>query len=249
MATARSAYGRSDQNGSGHLGGSGFSGGGRARGGAWGFTHRCRRSCQRSGGRFDYRGQVPVERLAAAINSRLPDDVLIVDAAPAPEDFTPSCEAVTKQYSYTWAHGGKHGVLRPLFDRHFVAFSAYALDPAPMHEAAQSLVGTHDFLAFTKIDHGRETTVRTIHRCDVEGIDEHRLRIVVEGSGFLYNMVRIISGTLVEVGRGHREVEWVRAALASLDRSQSGPTAPAQGLCLEWLRYPDERWHWTAEAP
>ena len=73
---------------------------------------------------FDYRGQVPVERLAAAINSRLPDDVLIVDAAPAPDDFTPSCEAVTKQYSYTWAHGGKHGVLRPLFDRHFVAFSA-----------------------------------------------------------------------------------------------------------------------------
>ena len=92
-------------------------------------------------------------------------------SAPAPEDFTPSCEAVTKQYSYTWAHGGKHGVLRPLFDRHFVVFSAYALDPAPMHEAAQSLVGTHDFLAFTKIDHGRETTVRTIHRCDVEGID------------------------------------------------------------------------------
>ena len=80
---------------------------------------------------FDYRGQVPVERLAAAINSRLPEDVLVTDAAPAPEDFTPSCEAVTKQYSYTWAHGGKNGVLRPLFDRHFVAFSAYALDPEP----------------------------------------------------------------------------------------------------------------------
>ena len=117
-----------------------------------------------------------------------------------------------------------------------------------MHEAAQSLVGTHDFLAFTKIDHGRETTVRTIHRCDVVRIDEHRLRIVVEGSGFLYNMVRIISGTLVEVGHGHREVSWVRAALASLDRSQSGPTAPAQDFALSGCVI-DERWHWTAEAP
>ena len=197
---------------------------------------------------FDYRGQVPVSRLAAAINSRLPEDVLITDAAPAPHDFIPSSEATTKQYSYIWSHGGKHGVLRPLFDRNFVAFTAHALDPVPMHEAAQFLVGTHDFLAFTKLDHGRETTVRTIHRCDVESLDEHRLRIVVEGSGFLYNMVRIISGTLVEVGRGYRNVDWVREALLSLERDHSGPTAPAQGLCLEWLRYPDGRWHWAPES-
>ena len=113
----------------------------------------------------------------------------------------------------------------------------------------QCLRGKHDFASFaTNPGYARSRgTVRTLQHLHLvrrrDGFD-----FVVQGSGFLYNMVRIISGTLVEVGRGHREVEWVRAALASLDRSQSGPTAPAQGLCLEWLRYPDERWHWTAEA-
>ena len=117
-----------------------------------------------------------------------------------------------------------------------------------MHEAAQSLVGTHDFLAFTKIDHGRETTVRTIHRCDVEGIDEHRCASWLRDRAFCTTWSASSRALWWKWG-GHREVEWVREALASLDRSQSGPTAPAQGLCLEWLRYPDERWHWTAQTP
>ena len=146
---------RSDQNGPGHLGGSGFSVVGEPV-----VVH---------GGCAPMPAFMPkVRSPALTIADRCRSNVSPPPStAASPTMFSslmqlgtrrlhPSCEAVTKQYSYTWAHGGKHGVLRPLFDRHFVAFSAYALDPAPMHEAAQSLVGTHDFLAFTKIDHGRD---------------------------------------------------------------------------------------------
>src|SRR5690606_14874544 len=111
-------------------------------------------------------------------------------------------------------------------------------------EAAARLVGEHDFAAFAAAGHGRLSTVRTIHACEV--VEEtpdatsrrhdfgRRLRIGVSGSGFLWNMVRIIAGTLVEVGRGRMTPDDVTAAIESGDRRRAGPTLPAQGLCLEW---------------
>ena len=109
-----------------------------------------------------------------------------------------------------------------------------------MNDAAHRLVGTHDFEGFAAASHGRTTTVRTILRCEVER-DDPEVSVTVEGTGFLYNMVRIIAGTLVEVGRGRLEPSIVDRVLESQNRRLAGPTAPAQGLCLERIVYPTPR--------
>jgi tRNA pseudouridine38-40 synthase len=117
-----------------------------------------------------------------------------------------------------------------------------------MNEAAKRIVGEHDFAAFAAAGHGRQTTVRTVFSCEVTDVSEGRaharvsddariLRIDISGSGFLYNMVRIIAGTLVEVGRGKMSAADVAAAIESKDRRNAGPTLPGTGLCLEWIKY------------
>jgi tRNA pseudouridine38-40 synthase len=106
-----------------------------------------------------------------------------------------------------------------------------------MRDAAAALVGTHDFAAFAQVNHGRESTVRTIHGCTVLAPAPGRAIVEVAGNGFLYNMVRIIAGTLVEVGRGRIDASHVRHALQTGDRMVTGPTLPPNGLRLEWVRY------------
>jgi tRNA pseudouridine38-40 synthase len=182
------------------------------------------------------------DRLRRALNSCLPDDVQVVEASIAPDDFDPIAGAVRKSYSYTF-HAAGAGVraLRPLWDRRYVTCVLDDLDAARMHDAAQELVGTHDFAAFAAAGHGRLSTVRTIESCVVREVvsamGEKRVRVDVVGSGFLWNMVRIIAGTLCQVGRGQRDRASVAAALASRDRARAGPTAPPTGLCLEWIAY------------
>ena len=183
-----------------------------------------------------------VDRLCAAINSRLPEDVVVLSAAQVPVGFDPISGAVRKAYSYTW-HIGRG---RPLWDRRTVThvWNARALDVAVMNEAAARLVGEHDFAAFASAGHGRLTTVRRVFRCEVRempralGRDVGRYQLWIEGSGFLWNMVRIIAGTLLEVGAGRRTAEDVSRALQGRDRTQAGPTAGPEGLCLEWIEYP-----------
>ncbi len=174
-----------------------------------------------------------LDRLVRAINGRLPDDVVVLKAGVVPYGWDPVGGATSKGYSYTF-HTSR---ARPLFDRFYVHEVWDSLDERAMHEAAQVLVGEHDFAAFTAVNHGRLSTVRTIHACAVTRDGAERVRIDVSGSGFLYNMVRIIAGTLFEVGRGAWDSERVRAALASRDRQQAGPTLPGRGLCLEWVKY------------
>jgi tRNA pseudouridine38-40 synthase len=106
-----------------------------------------------------------------------------------------------------------------------------------MQQAAGDLVGCHDFAAFTRVKQARESTIRTIHSCTVEAAGEGRLHIDVSGEGFLWNMVRIIAGTLVEIGAGRREVNSIPATLASCARDMAGSTFPPEGLCLQWIRY------------
>jgi tRNA pseudouridine38-40 synthase len=113
----------------------------------------------------------------------------------------------------------------------------YALDVARMRRAAAHLVGTYDCVAFAQINHGRSTTVRTIYDCTVHERANRRVEIEIAGSGFLYNMVRIVAGTLVEVGRGRIEPDGIPAIIASKDRRCAGPTLPPQGLCLRWIWY------------
>jgi tRNA pseudouridine38-40 synthase len=180
---------------------------------------------------------IPLERLPRAINGRLPDDIQVRKAELVADDFDPISHCTSKGYRYRIAHSiGKSG-LKPLFDRRVVAWSPYVLDVAAMHDAAQRLVGEHDFASFTRVAHGRESTVRTVHACDVTATSDRRLRIDISGNGFLYNMIRIIAGTLTEVGRGKIKPEAIDKILAAKDRAAAGNTMVPEGLCLMWVRY------------
>jgi tRNA pseudouridine38-40 synthase len=187
------------------------------------------------------------EVLRRAINSRLPDDILIrtLDLAPTHFDvFTP----ISKRYRYLiWADRD-----RPVLNRQYVYHYYQPLDIPAMQAACAHFVGTHDFDAFKGRSDERDNTVRTIHHCHIHrrgpgggltggaerGVGGSPLVVfAVEGSGFLYHMVRTMVGTVLEVGRGHWKPERVAEVIASKDRQQAGPTSPAQGLCLQWIKY------------
>lgn len=188
------------------------------------------------------RGGWPVERgvpaLVRAINSRLPSDVLVRGAEVVADDFNPIGGAVSKGYTYSIWNARE----RTLWERRTSLHVWQPLDPGRMNAAAAEFIGEHDFAAFAAAGHGRATTVRTVHACGVsaeapgEGGGRF-IRVCVSGSGFLWNMVRIIAGTLVEAGKGRIAPEDIRRALRTGDRRKAGPTLPAHGLCLEWIRY------------
>ena len=151
---------------------------------------------------------IPVKKLARAISSRLPDDIQVTKAEMVADDFDPIRGAIAKGYRYRIVHGCARGRF-PLFDRHFVMHTAHNLDPERMNDGARRLLGEHDFTSFTRLNHGRESTVRTIYECKVTAKGKRRCELEIAGSGFLHNMVRIIAGTLVEVGRGTLEPEMI----------------------------------------
>lgn len=186
---------------------------------------------------FEAATRIPIERLSLALNARLPNDIDVRSAEVVPDDFEVIGGVTSKQYRYRiW--NSPH---RPLGARHFVYHFWHELDVARMNGAAQRLVGEHDFEGFAAARHGRLTTVRTIHHCRVELHDDPssdpEVHIVVASNGFLYNMVRIIAGTLVEIGRGRWEPSRIDEILAARDRRLAGFTAPPEGLCLEWVKY------------
>ena len=183
---------------------------------------------------FDAVPRMAVDRLPHAINSRLPKDVEVVTAQPVSNDFHAIRDARKKQYRFQILNTDH----RPLHRRHVIWHCRWPLDVAHMNDAARRLIGTHDFTGFANAGHGRASTVRTIYDCRVERSDEEMtIDIFVQGDGFLYNMVRIIAGTLVDVGRGKLEPSNVDRALATQDRREAGPTLPPQGLCLQWIEY------------
>ena len=190
---------------------------------------------------FTSTNEIAPERLAQALTSNLPADVQVHAAEIVSEDFDPISDARSKCYAFDYVFGKPPRSWPPLFDRRTTFWIHHNLDLKRMNDAARHLVGEHDFRAFAQKNHGRDNTTRTIFRCQVHGVDEHRIRLEVVGSGFLYNMVRIIAGTLSDVGRGHIEPEQVACALESGERRLAGPTLPPYGLCLRWIHYgPDE---------
>lgn len=176
------------------------------------------------------------ESLRRAINGRLPEDVVVMGAEPVAPNFDPIGHCTGKGYSYTM-HASRE---RPLWDRRFVHQVWEPLEIEPMQVVAAELVGEHDFAAFAAAGHGRLSTVRRIDALTVTRVDAERVRIDISGSGFLWNMVRIVAGTLADAGRGRLDVDDVREALKTGDRRKAGPTFPASGLCLEWVRYGGE---------
>lgn len=179
---------------------------------------------------------VPTENLARAISDRLPADIAIVRAEDVRMGFDLIGEVTNKLYRYTICCDPVRPVLQGRYCWHIPS----RLDVAAMDAAAKALVGKHDFKSFASAADNRIDSIRTIFRCDVTeetAGDGRWVYTEVEGDGFLYNMVRNIVGSLVEVGAGRWRPEKMGAALEARDRTAAGPIAPPQGLCLMWVEY------------
>jgi tRNA pseudouridine38-40 synthase len=174
----------------------------------------------------------PPDVLVRAVNSRLPLDVILRDAAEVPEAFDANHDAVRKLYRYV-IHDGP---VPDIFLRRYYCPSRHRLDAAAMARAADALRGRHDFRCFETEWPNRMSSVRTITHLTVNRVDDW-IWLDVEADGFLYNMVRAITGTLMNVGRGYWPEAQVAAILEAGDRKLAGPTAPAAGLFLMRVSY------------
>lgn len=177
---------------------------------------------------FDSLMNIEPEKMPGAINVRLPEDIRVRGAYGVSDDFHPRKCSCIKIYVYT--------IINDRFDiptrSRYACFVPVPLDEGKMDEASKFLLGEHDFKSFCSVHTQAESTVRTITDIGVSR-RENEIYISVKGTGFLYNMVRIIAGTLMDVGRGRTEPEKVKEILEACDRTKAGPTARPQGLCLE----------------
>lgn len=185
---------------------------------------------------FCYDGRVPVDKLVPAFNAHLPVDIRALQAVPVPEDFHARYAAHEKTYCYRL----RNAAVDDPFDYDTCHRIVPPLDVAAMQAAAAQFVGRQDFLALcasgsSAAAHG--DTVRTVSGCTVARRDAEVVEITVTADGYLYNMVRILAGTLVEAGLHKREPGSIPALLQSRDRRLAGPTLPAKGLFLENVRY------------
>lgn len=176
---------------------------------------------------FDTQTRIPAEKISYALNQRLPEDIRIKKSCEVAADFHPRHCSSRKTYEYRIYQDSFPEPVRRLYTH----FTYVPLDMDRMREGAALLIGEHDFKSFCSTAAVVETTVRTILSINIEKQGKEIL-ISVCGTGFLYNMVRIIAGTLMEVGRGSYPPEHVREILEAKDRQAAGPTAPACGLTL-----------------
>lgn len=196
---------------------------------------------------FDTVSKIPAEKFSYALNQRLPEDIVIQASLQVADDFHPRHCDCRKTYEYD--------ILNRTFPLPAYRNTAYFLygdlDLDAMRKACQAFLGEHDFASFCAAGAQVQTTVRIIYSLEVleqplavtgRGVlsqrsPERLMTIRVRGNGFLYNMVRIIAGTLVEVGRGHIRPEEIEGIIAACDRAKAGPTAPARGLRLVEIKY------------
>jgi len=181
---------------------------------------------------FDSATRVPAQKLAFALNTMLPPDIRIRESALAPQGFHARYSAAGKVYRYCF-YNSRHDCA---IGRQFMAHVPLPLDESLMQQEALSLLGTHDFAAFAASGSVVKNTVRTIYRARVVRSGD-QVTLYVLGDGFLYNMVRIIAGTLMEIGTGKRESGAIREAIETGNRLALGQTAPAKGLTLMDVLY------------
>ena len=177
-------------------------------------------------------GNRPAAEVMAYLNQYLPEDIAVIGVEEVDERFHARLTAVGKVYRYDIRLGGTPNVFR----RKYQYRVAGPLDVAAMEKAAEHLTGTHDYRAFCSNKRYKKSTVRTVTAIDI-AVNGADMSITFRGDGFLYNMVRILTGTLLEVGLGERKAEDMPAILESLDRTRAGKTAPAQGLTLVKVEY------------
>jgi len=185
---------------------------------------------------FDTDSTVPAERMALALNMHLPDDIGVYACKEVAADFHPRYAAKGKRYTYRVNNTHYRD---PFTDRYTVRYTP-ALDAERLDEYAKDFVGKHDFSAFCAANADTVDNVRTVSHFSVKREGDMVL-FTVEADGFLYNMVRIMVGTLLDMGAGRLPADAIRAALESGNRDLAGATAPAKGLCLEKVFYGEER--------
>lgn len=177
----------------------------------------------------------PIE-IERYLNQYLPEDICVYGLEQVPERFHSRLSAVGKTYCYRiWTAERK-----PVFERRYVWWLPGELDIEAMRQAAECLTGTHDYMSFCGNPKMKKSTVRTVDKIEIteqNGI----VTLCFHGDGFLQNMVRILTGTLVEAGRGRMKPESMSEILDKKARTAAGPMAPAQGLCLESVDYERER--------
>ena len=184
---------------------------------------------------FDTVTRIPPEKISYALNTRLPEDIRIQHSCEVAADFHPRRCVSRKTYEYR--------ILNRTFElpteRLYAYFVHRPLNEQNMQKAAEFLVGEHDFKSFCSAGSQVESTVRTVYSLDVKR-EGDLIRVCVTGNGFLYNMVRIIVGTLLSVGYGMYPPVHVKEILEARDRGQAGPKAPAWGLFLKEIRFEEE---------
>ncbi|RJE48249.1 tRNA pseudouridine(38,39,40) synthase TruA [Dehalobacter sp. MCB1] len=181
---------------------------------------------------FCSEARIPQEKIPKAINSILPYDIRILEARDMPEDFSARRSAKWKRYDYRIDNGRIPDVFRRLYALH----EPVQLNVDAMQMAASQLEGKHDFSAFAAAGSSAKSFVRTLYHCKVCWLDE-QIVVTCIGNGFLYNMVRIIAGTLLDVGKGRILPEEISDVIMSRDRTKAGETAPARGLTLTYVNY------------
>lgn len=182
---------------------------------------------------FDTNLTIPLDRYKKSLNVQLPRDIRVLAVEEAESDFHARFSVSGKRYRYIW---NCEEVQSPFRRQYTVDTNGVKPDVEKMRDAAQFIIGTHDFSCFCAANTSVVDKVRTVHDLTFEWHGEE-LHMVIEGNGFLYNMVRIIAGTLWEVGIGKREPSDLLEIVASMDRGKAGKTAPAQGLYLEKVYY------------
>ncbi len=172
------------------------------------------------------------EEIKDYLNQYLPDDIAVLEVREASGRFHARYNAIGKTYQYTCYAGDA----KPVFDRKYCTLLERKVDVGRMRQAAEVMKGEHDFRNFCVNPKMKKSTVRKVDKIEIVQEGAY-IRFVFHGNGFLQNMVRIMVGTLLEVGYGRMTVEQVEAVLANPDRQKAGPTAPAQGLCLVSVDY------------
>lgn len=181
---------------------------------------------------FHTNSKIPGQRFREAINTKLPDDIAIVKSEEVSEKFHARYSSLGKTYSYTIINREEKVAIK----KDFCYAVRDKLNIDLMKEGCKYFIGKHDFSAFKSTGSSVKTSVREVSDLHIEKYED-KIKIFITADGFLYNMVRIIVGTLLEVGKGKISCADIEEALESLDRSKSGPCAPARGLVLEKVYY------------
>lgn len=182
---------------------------------------------------FDSPLAIPVDKYMKALNVQLPRDIRVMSMEEVAADFHARYSVTGKRYRYIWSC---EPVQSPFRRQYTVETNGVKPNVEAMQEAAKAIIGTHDFTCFCAANTSVKDKVRTVTSLQFEWYGEE-LHMVIEGNGFLYNMVRIIAGTLWEVGIGRRDIENVELVVNSMNRDKAGKTAPPQGLYLEKVFY------------